>query len=83
MGEIAHPRQDSARTKAYFEETVSICHDTGIMLELLYKRSGLIFSATLAPRLAWGGYISYNDAVLLHTSYHTHPCFVNSTADYR
>ena len=71
MGEIAYLQKDSTYVKAYFEETASICHDAGIILELLYRRSSLAFFNKVPPATCDGwthnGHISYDDAALLST----------------
>jgi len=54
MGEIAYLQKDSARAKAYFEETVSTCHDAGIIPELLYRRSSQAFFNNAPPTTCEG-----------------------------
>ena len=54
MGEISYLQKDSAGTKAYFEETVSICHDAGIIPELLYRRSSQAFLNNAPPTTCEG-----------------------------
>ena len=53
MGEIAYLQKDSTYVKAYFEEAASICHDAGIILELLYRRSSLAFFNKVPRDLRW------------------------------
>ena len=71
MGEIAHLQKDAARAKAYFEETVLICHDAGIIPELLYRRSSQAFLNNAPPTTCekWSHFLRQRDA-----SYHTLSC---------
>lgn len=52
MGEVAYLQQDTERARSYFEQTVKICEEAGIVPALLYRRynsnfSGIFYSIAL------------------------------------